>query len=97
MEKRAELFFAIPISNIEGYCTRSQIIKTQKSTNEIRALLSTVNMDFDTVVNKALNEYLPKIFLSCPFTEELCINQKQCVGCKSAEKTLENQIEKVKL
>jgi len=37
-------------------------------------------LDFDSVENKALNDYLPKIFHSCPFTEELCTT-KQCLEC----------------
>ena len=52
----------------------------QKTTDEIRTLLSNAKLDFESVVNKALNDYLPKIFQSCPFTEELCIT-KQCVDC----------------
>jgi hypothetical protein len=52
----------------------------QKSTNEIRALLDEANLDFETVVNKALNDYLPKVFATCPFTEELCA-KKQCMDC----------------
>ena len=53
---------------------------TQKTTNEIRVLLTNAKLDFDSVVNKALNNYLPKIFNSYPFTEELCIT-KQCMEC----------------
>ena len=52
----------------------------QKTTEEIRTLLKNANLDFDSIENKALNDYLPKIFHSCPFTEELCIT-KQCVDC----------------
>jgi len=29
-------------------------------------------LDFESVENRALNDYLPKIFHSCPFTEEIC-------------------------
>ena len=53
---------------------------TQKTTDEIRALLSKAKIDFESVENQALNDYLPKIFLSCPFTDELCTT-KQCVEC----------------
>ena len=53
---------------------------TQKTTDEIRVLLSNAKLDFESVENKALNDYLPKIFHSCPFTEELCTT-KQCVEC----------------
>lgn len=53
---------------------------TQKSTDEIRELLSNAKLDFDSVMNKALNEYLSKIFHSCPFTEEVCTT-KQCLDC----------------
>ncbi|MGD6810359.1 MAG: hypothetical protein ACQCN3_11735 [Candidatus Bathyarchaeia archaeon] len=52
-------------------------------TKEIKEILQKVNMDFDVIVNKALNSYLSKIFLVCPFTEKLCIYQKQCIGCSS--------------
>jgi hypothetical protein len=61
--------------------TKTQNIRTL-STNEIQKLLKNANMDFDLVVNKALNNYLSKIFLSCPFTDEICI-KKQCMGCES--------------
>jgi hypothetical protein len=44
----------------------------QKTTDEIRTLLSNAKIDFESVENKALNDYLPKIFHNCPFTEELC-------------------------
>ena len=57
----------------------------QKSTPEILELLSKANMDFDSVTNKALNEYLPKIFLTCPFTDELCTKNKQCMDCDSSK------------
>jgi hypothetical protein len=53
---------------------------TQKTTDEIRELLNTANLDFDSVQNQALNNYLPRIFHSCPFTEEVCI-RKQCMEC----------------
>jgi hypothetical protein len=33
---------------------------TQKTTSEIRALLINAKLDFESVVNMALNEYLPK-------------------------------------
>ena len=54
--------------------------KAQKTTEEIRELLSNANLDFNTVVNEALNSYLPKIFHSCPFTEDICTT-KQCLDC----------------
>jgi hypothetical protein len=53
---------------------------TQKTTDEIRTLLSDAKLDFESVENKALNDYLPKIFHSCPFTNEPCTT-KQCVEC----------------
>jgi hypothetical protein len=55
-------------------------MKTQKTTNEIRVLLTNAKLDFDSVVNIALNEYLLKIFHTCPFTEEVCTT-KQCTEC----------------
>jgi hypothetical protein len=52
----------------------------QKTTDEIRTLLCNAELDFELVENRALNDYLPKIFHSCPFTEELCTT-KQCIEC----------------
>jgi hypothetical protein len=59
-------------------------MRIQKTTSEIRALLIEADIDFKSAVNKALNDYLPKIFISCPFTEELCTT-KQCVECESSK------------
>ena len=59
-------------------------VKRNKSTREIQTLLSNANIDFDVFVNSALNDYLPKVFLSCPFTEELCL-KKQCMECDSSK------------
>jgi xanthine dehydrogenase iron-sulfur cluster and FAD-binding subunit A len=56
-------------------------MKTQKTTNEIRVLLKNAKLDFDSIVNMALNDYLARIFHSCPFTEEVCTS-KQCVECE---------------
>ena len=78
-------------------------MKTQKTTNEIRILLTNAKLDFDSVVNKALNDYLSKIFHSCPFTEELCTT-KQCVECsvfikphKERKKNLTSQMSSVRI
>jgi hypothetical protein len=54
---------------------------TQKTTSEIRALLTNADKDFEEVENKALNDYLPRIFQSCPLTEDVCTT-KQCVECE---------------
>jgi hypothetical protein len=54
---------------------------TQKTTNEIRRLIKNADIDFQAVENKALNDYLPKIFQSCPLTEDVCIS-KQCMDCE---------------
>jgi len=56
----------------------------KKSTHEIQVLLEKTNMEFDLVVNEALNNYLPTIFISCPFTEELC-TKSQCMECESSK------------
>ena len=53
---------------------------TQKTTDEIRELLSNAELNFESVENEALNNYLPKIFHICPFTDEICVT-KQCVEC----------------
>ena len=55
------------------------------TTAEIKVVLKNANLDFELVLNKALNDYLSKLFLSCPFTDELCLNKKQCIGCDSYE------------
>ncbi len=54
-----------------------------KSTDEIRDILSNANMDFDKVVNEALNDHLTKIFNTCPFSDDLCLHKNQCVTCES--------------
>jgi hypothetical protein len=63
---------------------KTSAVRTSKSTLEIQRLLSDAKMDFDSIVNEALNNYLPKIFLICPFTDELCIHKKQCMNCDSS-------------
>ncbi len=52
----------------------------KKTTDEIRVLLSNALLDFEAVQNDALNAYLPKIFHSCPFSEDVC-TKKQCIEC----------------
>ena len=52
----------------------------KKTTDEIRALLSEALFDFERVQNEALNAYLPKIFHSCPFSDDIC-TKKQCIEC----------------
>jgi len=68
-------------------------MRVQKSTQEIKKLLGNANIDFDLAVNNALNDYLPKVFLSCPFTEELC-HKQQCVDCESSTVALTSQASK---
>jgi hypothetical protein len=62
----------------------------QKTTDEIRTLLRNAKLDFESVENKALNAYLPKIFHICPFSEDVC-TMEQCIECavfiNSAKKT----------
>ncbi len=52
----------------------------KKTTDEIRVLLSNALLDFEAVQSEALNAYLPKIFHSCPFSEDVC-TKKQCIEC----------------
>ncbi len=52
----------------------------RKTTSEIRALLASASLDFEKVQNEALNYYLPKVFLSCPFSGDVCMT-KQCIEC----------------
>ena len=60
----------------------------QKTTNEIRTLLNGAQLDFDQIMNKALNDYLPKLFQCCPFTEEVC-TIKQCQECGVFQKQID--------
>ena len=69
---------------------------TQKTTGEIRELLSNAKLDFEEVENKALNEYVAKIFCRCPITEELCTT-KQCVECEVFTKTDKQNCQKLKV
>ncbi len=55
-------------------------VMVRKTTNEIRALLASVSLDFEQVQNDALNAYLPKVFLRCPFSGDVCTT-KQCIEC----------------
>ena len=59
---------------------------TQKTTNEIRRLILNADIDFEAIENKALNDYLPKIFQSCPLTEDVCTT-KQSVECEVFKKS----------
>jgi len=59
---------------------------TKKLQMKYAALLTNANLDFDSVKNKALNNYLPRIFHNCPFTEDVCI-AKQCVECAVFKET----------
>ena len=58
--------------------------KKQKTNHEIRALVEKANLDFEIIINKALNDYLPKIFHSCPFTDDICF-ETQCIDCSIAQ------------
>jgi hypothetical protein len=64
---------------------------TCKSTDEIKTLLRQANLDFDLIENRALNAYLPKIFHSCPFTEDIC-TAKQCLECPVFNKLRKKRI-----
>jgi hypothetical protein len=57
---------------------------SELGTDEIKEMLKVADVDFDIVVNKALNSYLPKILLVCPFTDKYCVHEKQCIGCSSS-------------
>jgi hypothetical protein len=60
----------------------------EKTTIEIRKLVSSANLNFEAVENKALNNYLPKIFTIFPFTEDVC-TRKQCRECEIFSATKE--------
>jgi hypothetical protein len=51
------------------------------TTNEIREFLCKACMDFEIIQNKALNEYLAKVFHTCPFKHELCTKKEPCNDC----------------
>ncbi len=63
---------------------------TQKTTDEIRMILNNAKLDFESIENRALNDYLPKIFPSCPFTDEPCTT-KQCIDCAVFKSYVSNQ------
>jgi len=56
------------------------------STQQIKEILGDSKMDFETTVNKALNVYLSQIFLTCPFTDKLCLTRKQCEHAQQTRK-----------
>jgi hypothetical protein len=58
-------------------------MQAQKSTREILELLRKAEIDFDSAVKAALNAYLPKLLISCPFTEQIC-SKKQFNNCESS-------------
>jgi hypothetical protein len=58
-------------------------MQTIKSTKEIQEILNNAKIDFDLAVNAALNAYLPKLLMTCPFTDQPC-SKKQCNNCESA-------------
>ena len=60
---------------------------THKTTDEIRELLTKAELDFESVVNEALNAYLPKIFQTCPFIEDVCMGE-QCIDCEVFNKQM---------
>jgi hypothetical protein len=60
---------------------------THKTTDEIRELLDKAKLDFESVVNKALNAYLPKIFQTCPLTEDVCMREL-CIDCEVFNKQM---------
>jgi len=51
-----------------------------KTTEEIKTLLSNAQLDFESIEKEALNAYLPRIFHSCPFSEDICTTV-QCIDC----------------
>ncbi len=61
------------------------------TTTEIKELLKSSSLDYGKIENEALNAYLPKIFPTCPFTEEVC-RGKQCQKCGNFKKTFKNKI-----
>jgi hypothetical protein len=63
----------------------------KKSTEEIRTLIDQAKLDYKSVENKALNAYLPKIFHSCPFTEDIC-TRTQCMDCEAHKAPQKNNM-----
>ncbi len=72
---------------------KSNIVRLKKTTAEIRQLLKDANLDFESTVNMALNDYLPKIFLDCPFTADLCVNQKNCLECNITKRAQPRKVQ----
>jgi len=64
---------------------------TQKTTDEIRELVATAKLNFETIENEALNAYLPRIFQFCPFSDDVCI-KKQCMECVIFKKAIRQKV-----
>lgn len=52
-----------------------------KSAYEIRDLLVNAKLGFESVEDKTLTGYLPKIFCSCSINEDPCVARKLCCDC----------------
>jgi hypothetical protein len=71
------------MTKINGVITMRSLNLRKKTTTEIKVLIEKANMKFDFIVNEALNNYLQKIFISCPFTGEIC-TKSQCMECETS-------------
>jgi|OpeIllAssembly_1097287.scaffolds.fasta_scaffold1041376_1 hypothetical protein len=67
----------------------------QKTTEEIRTLLGNLKLDFDSIENKLLNDYLQQMFPSCSIAEDICVKDHctedvyqtdQCMDCAVLQK-----------
>jgi hypothetical protein len=66
---------------------------TQKTTNEIRKLIRSAKLDFKAIENEALNAYLPRLFHSCPISEDVC-TRKQCMECEVFKRSTKTALAK---
>ena len=57
-----------------------------KNTEEIREIVATAKLDFETIENEALNAYLSRIFHLCPLSEDICMKER-CMDCAVFKKS----------
>jgi hypothetical protein len=64
-----------------AYILNNFTVQEKYSENQINSNTSEqAKLDFESVENEALNAYLPRIFHSFPFSEDICTT-KQCMDC----------------
>ena len=80
--KKTVIFMGYGCNNMCLFCCNEdkRLKIRDKTTEEIKKLLGNAQLDFELIEKEALNAYLPRIFQSCPFSEDICTT-KQCMNC----------------